>query len=294
MRWRTVCRMFAVIFRTQQQENNKSPPVCLHVSRTCGLCSATDTLGSRLHYSQDHEAHPLPDLWCHCSPPGEAPQSLCRMFCSSHTPRRQLFSPWWFCWREGGGGGGEGEGEKRRREEEKAEKWGKDRLETGKPRGNRKEQYSTFPQIHVQLSGYIIFSHSEGCSFAFKTMESLHISSGCHTNLYCYVIGAAHIRLEWLNWYTLYSASMIKAQLNLSIHHDIRHLQYREKQSWMLPAKWTVESLSTLLVSLVSEQPWDMMMNLSNAISQLLGCNVDNALFIFTSIPFKPWWLWET
>lgn len=121
MRWRTVCRMFAVIFRTQQQENNKSPPVCLHVLRTCGLCSATDTLGSRLHYSQDHEAHPLPDLWCHCSPPGEAPQSLCRMFCSSHTPRRQLFSPWWFCWREGGGGGRGGEkgkkgGEKKRRQ----------------------------------------------------------------------------------------------------------------------------------------------------------------------------------
>lgn len=126
MRWRTVCRMFAVIFRTQQQENNKSPPVCLHVLRTCGLCSATDTLGSRLHYSQDHEAHPLPDLWCHCSPPGEAPQSLCRMFCSSHTPRRQLFSPWWFCWREGGGGGRgggrRGKKEERRREGRKVRK----------------------------------------------------------------------------------------------------------------------------------------------------------------------------
>lgn len=153
---------------------------------------------------------------------------------------------------------GEGGGEKRRREEEKAEKWGKDRLETGKPRGNRKEQYSTFPQIHVQLSGYIIFSHGRiwRLFFAFKTTESLHISSGCQTNLYYYVIGAAHIRLEWSNWYTLYSASLIKAQFNLSIHHDIRPLQYREKQSWMLPAKRTVAAAGEFINSTSQFGEW--------------------------------------
>lgn len=38
-----------------------------------------------------------PDLWC-CSPPGAAPRSQCRRFCSSRTPRRRLLSPWWSYW----------------------------------------------------------------------------------------------------------------------------------------------------------------------------------------------------
>lgn len=90
--------------------------------------------------SQSHEAHSLPDLWCRCSPPGEALRSLCRRFCSSRTPRRQLLSPWWFYW----GGGERGRKEKRRREEEKAEKWGKDSLETGKIKRKQKRA-SGFP-----------------------------------------------------------------------------------------------------------------------------------------------------
>lgn len=136
------------------------PQLCLRVSWTCSLsghsaCGRCD-VGVR---SVTGVQHP-PDLWCHCSPPGEAPRSLCRRFCSSRIPRRRLFSPWWFYW--GGGSGGK-EAEREKKQAEQSEE--KDRLESRK-KGKQKRARFAFPTSTLKPTTWgerVMYFGASGC-----------------------------------------------------------------------------------------------------------------------------------